>query len=224
MAEVSHTGDGKNESQKDLEPTQLQQQSGSGKQNVAPFSHHGHINFGDNGNLLYSGVNSWDSLVVGVNEIKEAIRLISKNPIFEEPSLMAFPFKHEEVDLAGLSSSLPPKLYADYFMERFLKYIDTLYPLIHAPSFRKDYQELWSEGKPQKYSVLSLTFAAIALGLMWLERDDQVLITFMNDSNLDRAMLGNKYKDCARQCLVLDGFLRNVVSIPCCNRQILCRP
>ena len=212
LAKVSNIANGSNQMNKELEPTQLQLQSGSAEQNVAPSSHYGHINLGDNGNLLYSGVNSWDSLIVDVNEIKEAIKSISKSPTFEHPSLMAFPFNHEETDLAGLFSSLPPKPYADYFLERFLTYIDTLYPLIHAPSFRKDYQELWSEGKPQQYSVLSLAFAGIALGLMWLERDDQILITFMNESKLDRAMLGNKYKACARQCLVSDGFLKNVVS------------
>ena len=57
----------------------------------------------------------------------------------------------------------------------------------------KDCQELWLEiqWKPQQYSVISLAFAGIALEFMWLERDDQVLITFTNESNLDRAMLGH---------------------------------
>jgi hypothetical protein len=60
---------------------------------------------------------------------------------------------------------LPPRRTADHRVDLYFKYFHTLYPWLHEPSFRKQYEELWmtppgsSEDDPLFYCLLNLVLA-----------------------------------------------------------------
>jgi Fungal specific transcription factor domain len=58
---------------------------------------------------------------------------------------------------------LPPRRTADHLVDLYFKYVHTLYPWLHEPSFRTAYEALWDtsakEDDPLFYCILNLVLA-----------------------------------------------------------------
>ena len=58
---------------------------------------------------------------------------------------------------------LPPRRTADHLVDLYFKYVHTLYPWLHEPSFRGQYERLWQGAKddddPLFYCILNLVLA-----------------------------------------------------------------
>src|SRR5579862_962380 len=60
---------------------------------------------------------------------------------------------------------LPPRRTADHLVDLYFKYVHTLYPWLHEPSFRAQYESLWTtpntpnEDDPLFYCLLNLVLA-----------------------------------------------------------------
>ena len=58
---------------------------------------------------------------------------------------------------------LPPRRTADHLVDLYFKYVHTLYPWLHEPSFRTAYEALWNtsskEDDPLFYCILNLVLA-----------------------------------------------------------------
>jgi hypothetical protein len=61
---------------------------------------------------------------------------------------------------------LPPRRTADHLVDLYFKYVHTLYPWLHEPSFRSQYESLWmtpggtaTEDDPLFYCLLNLVLA-----------------------------------------------------------------
>jgi Fungal specific transcription factor domain len=59
---------------------------------------------------------------------------------------------------------LPPRRTADHLVDLYFKYVHTLYPYLHEPSFRSQYEKLWThdsghEDDPLFYCLLNLVLA-----------------------------------------------------------------
>ncbi|PYH96451.1 hypothetical protein BO71DRAFT_176629 [Aspergillus ellipticus CBS 707.79] len=63
-----------------------------------------------------------------------------------------------------LNTDLPPKDLADRLVECYLQTTETIYPILHVPSFIRDYEALWSSESERKTAFLVQVKLVLAIG------------------------------------------------------------
>ncbi|PWY87550.1 hypothetical protein BO70DRAFT_351049 [Aspergillus heteromorphus CBS 117.55] len=90
------------------------------------------------------------ALFPGVQKCKALARIIKSRRAPKWPS--------------PLSTDLPPKDLADKLVDCYLQTTETIYPILHVPSFRRDYEALWSPTSEHKTAFLVQVKLVLAIG------------------------------------------------------------
>ncbi|KAK5637389.1 hypothetical protein RRF57_013101 [Xylaria bambusicola] len=121
---------------------------------------------------------------------------------------ICFPFHSEsQLSKSDLLALLPPTQSCDYLISQFFMYISQFFPILHGPSFQKEYVAFVEEPSTVDFSWLALLFMLLSLGLHTLDYDDASLPDELGSNRQNSSVSTRKYREAAMICLSKDQFL-----------------
>ncbi|KAI0533125.1 hypothetical protein GGR58DRAFT_487841 [Xylaria digitata] len=121
-----------------------------------------------------------------------------------------FPFPSEpQVSRNDLLAMVPPTQSCDYLISRFFMYMSQFFPILHGPTFQKEYVTFIGNPSTVDLSWLALLFMLLSIGLHTLDYDDAL----PDDLRPNRYPLQDsriptrRYQEAAMICLSKDQFL-----------------
>lgn len=69
------------------------------------------------------------------------------------------------------STELPPKETCDELVHHYLNTIETLYRILHIPTFQRDYEALWSNGAERKIGFIMQLKLVLAIGAIFYDEN-----------------------------------------------------
>ena len=125
---------------------------------------------------------------------------------------LCFPFPSEsQLSKGDLLAMLPPTPSCDYLLSRFFMYMSQFFPILHGPSFQKEYAAFVGDPSAVSFSWLALLFMLLALGLHTLDYDDALLPDAVGPSRSSSSQSASfstrRYRETAMICLSKDQFL-----------------
>jgi Fungal specific transcription factor domain len=108
---------------------------------------------------------------------------------FSTPDVHSFPTRRPPVSKDVFD--LPPRRKADELVESYLFYVHTLYPFLHEPTFRSQYEALWgpSHQKDEDVEFMAILNLVFAMGCHFLSKStmDTEMLTLEGQRFLKRA-------------------------------------
>ncbi|EXA31192.1 hypothetical protein FOVG_17510 [Fusarium oxysporum f. sp. pisi HDV247] len=109
--------------------------------------------------------------------------------------------------------SLPPRSCCDYLISHFFKNIFALFPILHGPTFQKQYTAFVRQPQDVDLSWLALLFSLCSLALNTMDESDPRLLSLWppqpsNPIQAPATVLTSRYLlQMAMTCLLQDGFI-----------------
>ncbi|KAI0505585.1 hypothetical protein F5B22DRAFT_639774 [Xylaria bambusicola] len=120
---------------------------------------------------------------------------------------ICFPFHSEsQLSKSHLLALLPPTQSCDYLISQFFMYMSQFFPILHGPSFQKEYVAFVMEPSAVDFSWLALLFMLLSLGLHTLDYDAG-LPSELGPDRQNSNVSTRKYREAAMICLSKDQFL-----------------
>ncbi|TGJ80290.1 hypothetical protein E0Z10_g8466 [Xylaria hypoxylon] len=123
---------------------------------------------------------------------------------------ICFPFPSEpQLSRDDLLAMVPPAPSCDYLISRFFMYMSQFFPILHGPTFQKEYVAFVGNPSAVDFSWLALLFMLLSIGLHTLDYDDALPGDLrphrcpLPDSNIST----RRYREAAMICLWKDQFL-----------------
>ncbi|KAI0411888.1 hypothetical protein F5X98DRAFT_32922 [Xylaria grammica] len=123
---------------------------------------------------------------------------------------ICFPFPSEpQLSRNDLLAMVPPAPSCDYLISRFFMYMSQFFPILHGPTFQKEYVAFVGNPSAVDLSWLALLFMLLSIGLHTLDYDDALPDDLRPDRYTlhDSRMSTRRYREAAMICLSKDQFL-----------------
>ncbi|GAP92500.1 putative Zn -C6 fungal-type DNA-binding domain [Rosellinia necatrix] len=123
---------------------------------------------------------------------------------------VCFPFPSEPtLSTSDLLAMLPPAPSCDYLIAQFFTYMAQFFPILHGPTFQKEYAAFVADPSAVDFSWLALLFMLLSVGLHTLDYEDTLRIEIGSYGSLlqGTAMATRRYREAAMICLSKDQFL-----------------
>lgn len=117
------------------------------------------------------------------------------------------------ISLQEIIDSLPPKSCCDYLISRFFKNITALFPILHGPTFQKQYTAFMQRPHNVDLSWLALLFSLCSLALSTIDDSDPRLAYFWSQLPSTPTQIpatvppSRRLLRTAMTCLLQDEFL-----------------
>ncbi|KAI0975075.1 hypothetical protein F4678DRAFT_317006 [Xylaria arbuscula] len=121
-----------------------------------------------------------------------------------------FPFPLEpQLSRNDLLAMIPPAQSCDYLISRFFMYMSQFFPILHGPTFQKEYVSFVGDPSTVDFSWLALLFMLLSLGLHTLDYEDTRpdRLKLNTSPSQDLTMTTRSYREAAMICLSKDQFL-----------------
>lgn len=105
--------------------------------------------------LLEPQMRSSTNLLTGIHRAKMLARVIKKSRSLDWPTLP--------------TKDLPSKIVCDELIEHYLRTIETLYRILHVPTFRQEYEALWTGKSEPKMSFIVQLKLILAIGAIFYD-------------------------------------------------------
>ncbi|KAI0424401.1 hypothetical protein F5Y09DRAFT_324524 [Xylaria sp. FL1042] len=123
---------------------------------------------------------------------------------------ICFPFPSEpHLSKDDLLAMVPPTQSCDYLISRFFMYMSQFFPILHGPTFQKEYVAFVGDPSAVTFSWLALLFMLLSLGLHTLDYEDARPDDLKPNRFLsqDSRTPIRSYREAAMICLSKDQFL-----------------
>jgi hypothetical protein len=97
--------------------------------------------------------NSNSNIIPGIHRAKNLARAVK---LSRSPAWPTLPTK-----------DLPPKEICDTLVGHYLRTIETLYRVLHVPSFQREYEAIWTEGPEPKIAFIMQVKLVLAIGAIF---------------------------------------------------------
>ncbi|KAJ3579143.1 hypothetical protein NPX13_g1421 [Xylaria arbuscula] len=153
----------------------------------------------------------WEEVLQRPMNAGEPSAFAPDEPVAPRTTGICFPFPSEsQVSKTDLLAMLPPTTSCDYLLSRFFMYMSQFFPILHGPSFQKEYAAFVGDPSAVSFSWLALLFMLLALGLHTLDYDDALLPDVGPNkfsSSQSASFSTRRYRETAMICLSKDQFL-----------------
>ncbi|KAJ5985747.1 hypothetical protein N7499_007962 [Penicillium canescens] len=119
------------------------------------------------------------------------------------------------MSLQEIIESLPPKPCCDYLVSHFFKNISTLFPILHGPTFQKQYTRFMQRPPDIDIPWLALLFSMCSLALNTMDESDPRLARYLSQLPSSPAQVpatvyvSRRLLRTAMTCLLKDNFFVN---------------
>ncbi|KAI1752520.1 hypothetical protein F4782DRAFT_120629 [Xylaria castorea] len=123
---------------------------------------------------------------------------------------LCFPFASDpQLGTSDLLAMIPSASSCDYLISRFFMYMAQFFPILHGPTFQKEYAAFVANPSAVDLSWLSVLFMLLSIGLHTLDYDDALPADIKpNTSPLqDSSKPTRRYREAAMMCLSKAQFL-----------------
>ncbi|KAI1124281.1 hypothetical protein F5Y10DRAFT_285192 [Nemania abortiva] len=121
-----------------------------------------------------------------------------------------FPFPSEpQPSMSEILALVPPAQSCDYLISRFFMYMSQFFPVLHGPTFQREFAAFIGNPSGADLSWLALLFMLLSIGLHTLDYDGALPadISPIGSSLQDANMSTRRYREAAMICLSKDQFL-----------------
>ncbi|KAI0549123.1 hypothetical protein F4679DRAFT_548365 [Xylaria curta] len=121
-----------------------------------------------------------------------------------------FPFPSEpQLGTSDLLAMIPSASTCDYLISKFFLYMAQFFPILHGPTFQKEYAAFVANPSTADLSWLAVLFMLLSIGLHTLDYDDALPADIkLNASTLqDSSRPTRQYREAAMTCLSKSQFL-----------------
>ncbi|KAI0903088.1 hypothetical protein F4823DRAFT_619933 [Ustulina deusta] len=123
---------------------------------------------------------------------------------------ICFPLPSEpQLSKSDLLAMVPPTQSCDYLISQFFMYMSQFFPILHGPTFQKEYVAFVGDPAAVDFSWLALLFMLLSIGLHTLDYDDALPDDLKPNGSLsgDSMIPTRRYREAAMICLSKDQFL-----------------
>ncbi|KAI0877985.1 hypothetical protein GGS24DRAFT_47409 [Hypoxylon argillaceum] len=123
---------------------------------------------------------------------------------------ICFPFPSEpHLSTSDILALVPPAQSCDYLISQFFMYMSQFFPILHGPTFQKEYAAFVGNPSTVDFSWLAVLFMLLSIGLHTLDYDGALPADISpNGSTLQGSnMSTRRYREAAMICLSKDQFL-----------------
>lgn len=123
---------------------------------------------------------------------------------------MCFPFPSEpQLSMSDLLAMIPPAQACDLLISQFFMYMAQFFPILHGPTFQKEYADFVADPSAVSFSWLALLFMLLSLGLHTLDYDETLPVDIKSYRSplQGSSNLTQQFRNAAMICLSRDQFL-----------------
>ncbi|KAI0459706.1 hypothetical protein F5B21DRAFT_253407 [Xylaria acuta] len=123
---------------------------------------------------------------------------------------VCFPFPSEpQLGTSDLLAMIPSASSCDFLISRFFMYMAQFFPILHGPTFQKEYAAFVANPSAVDFSWLAVLFMLLSLGLHTLDYDDAVPVDIKPNTFplQDSSKPTQRYREAAMMCLWKAQFL-----------------
>ncbi|KAA8909516.1 hypothetical protein TRICI_004481 [Trichomonascus ciferrii] len=125
--------------------------------------------------------------------------------------LNGFPFFDSPVvsSRIELLNSLPDRSVCDYLLDRYFHVFSDLFPILHEPMLRQDYEQLFTEHRTSlPLSLIALIYITFGLAMITVDENDSYLTSYWGYLEGPRVEeIVQTFLTQAKKCLVTDNFM-----------------
>ncbi|KAJ5646414.1 hypothetical protein N7490_002786 [Penicillium lividum] len=155
---------------------------------------------------------NWRAILEEINGVKEYLDEQENNS--NESAIEEDPFDDSTpVLLLGMAKKvtkqemlidIPVRSIADRLVSRFLKTFEPSIVVIHVPTFRKEYEQFWTNPHDVSFTWIALLYAIMALSISLHHRSEEPLPMINAECPMT---MWDKFRRRAAQCLVQANYL-----------------
>lgn len=151
----------------------------------------------------------WDALLQRPTEQPYQLPR-SRNDPFASSTSLCFPFPlGPALSRSEIIAILPPSHCCDYLVTEYFTHLSPLFPILHGPTFQKQYDAFMQSHSHTDLSWLALLFAICSATANTMENDDTMLIELWPDASRPRDVseMAYRFRAAAMTCLSQDEFM-----------------
>lgn len=123
------------------------------------------------------------------------------------PENLFMPFSlTSHVSMKELLEMLPSTDCCDYLISHYFAHLSPMFPILHDPTFQKEYSAFVQEPDKVHLSFLALIFMMCSMSLNTMESDDTIVAGLLSQSQ-DHLTYSLQLRNAAMTCLCQDHFL-----------------